>query len=191
MRQGFKAFILYNVRYQTLTYRTLALVLTSWFVCWREGASSSSAFRGERPLRCGLIWSEIITLSPKILASLAVPWSILLIRTQLSSSESEMKYGNNKCMEQGTSREENAAAAPYAAGKQVGRRRKGPANKHESSSSEREGRATQALPIAICHLVDASLSLRLRPWLIRPRLPTASAAATSCCERDVRPAAAG
>ena len=61
-------------------------------------------------------------------------------------------------MEQGTSREENAAAAPYAAGKQVGRRRKGPANKHESSSSEREGRATQALPIAICHLVDASLS---------------------------------
>ena len=53
MRQGFKAFILYNVRYQTLTYRTLALVLTSWFVCWREGASSSSAFRGERLLRCG------------------------------------------------------------------------------------------------------------------------------------------
>ena len=84
-----------------------------------------------------------------------------LIRTQLSSSESEMKYGNNKCMEQGTSREENAAAAPYAAGKQVGRRRKGPANKLESSSSEREGRGRQALPIAICHLVDASLSLSL------------------------------
>ena len=71
-------------------------------------------------------------------------------------------------MEQGTSREENAAAAPYAAGKQVGRRRKGPANKHESSSSEREGRATQALPIAICHLVDASLSLSPTPSMADP-----------------------
>ena len=71
-------------------------------------------------------------------------------------------------MEQGTSREENAAAAPYAAGKQVGRRRKGPANKHESSSSEREERATQALPIAICHLVDASLSLSPTPSMADP-----------------------
>ena len=70
-------------------------------------------------------------------------------------------------MEQGTSREENAAA-PYAAGKQVGRRRKGPANKHESSSSEREGRGTQAPPIAICHLVDASLSLSLTPSMADP-----------------------
>ena len=128
-----------------------------------------------------LIWSEIITLSQKIPASRGPSLGALSswFGLRSSSSKSEMKYGNNKCMEQGTSREENAAAQPYAASKQSGGSVE--SSKHKSSSSNSKlvwnghpappthttGSAPRYMPLSRC----------LRPsgtWSIHPRRAVAS-----------------